>query len=451
MPAAVVPPDSRYVPLVMQDYCAVPCCLSIAMLRRGLPLIAQELLAFHLGLTLPADKEVAESFFDASAHRTGVGGGVRPHEASFHPSVALAKLGIPLRFQFVPVSALDADQLQSLVVELTAEDDDRDVLFHFDRSVLDAASSVPTSIRGRTAAPGGGQHQQKHMCVLDRAAPRTCAPTTYRLMDPAVHAPKWREVDGAQLLRAMQALGEEQLGGLWLLHGRKNDESSDEQDAYSSPPHLTPPPTTPSVTPSLTRAPSNYEDVPKECSFMGLDRLDSVRGAEQQPAATRARTHTHEQQHAATLDDFEVPPKRKLPDAPPTKPNRPPTPQPPPQIGKPSPSSPHPAGVDSGGQVHGDELHEDEELLREQRQIIFDGREGGRVVGREARARDVRQGSEERRVCEERRVLRGCPSASSQDFYESEREVFVEDLLSTGTLGLVGLFCTYIRPLFPLY
>jgi hypothetical protein len=62
-------------------------------------------------------------------------------------AVDLAQLGIILlRFQFVPVIALDADQLQSLVVELTAEDDDRDVLFHFDGSVLDASSSVPNSI-----------------------------------------------------------------------------------------------------------------------------------------------------------------------------------------------------------------------------------------------------------------------------------------------------------------
>ena len=276
---AVVPPDSRYVPLVMQDYCAVPCCLSMAMLRRGLPLLAQELLAFHLGLTLPPHKEGAERlFFDASAHRTGVEGGVQPHEASFHPNVALAQLGIPLRFQFVPVSALDADQLQNLVIELTAEDDDRDVLFHFDSSVLDAASSVPASVRGRTAVPGDGQHQQKHMCVLDRAPPRTCAPTAYRLVDPAVHAPKWREVDGAQLLRAMQALGDEQLGGLWLLHGRNNDESSDE-DAYISPdPYPTPFPTNPSVTPSITRENSNYEDVAKQCSFLGLDRLDRCDG-----------------------------------------------------------------------------------------------------------------------------------------------------------------------------
>jgi hypothetical protein len=293
MPAAVVPPDSRYVPLVMQDYCAVPCCLSMAMLRRGLPLIAQELLAFHLGLTLPADKEGAERFFNASAHRTGVGGGVRPYEASFHPSVALAQLGIPLRFQFVPVSALDADQLQSLVVELTAEDDDRDVLFHFDRSVLDAASSVPTSIRGRTAAPDGGQHQQKHMCVLDRVAPRTCAPTTYRLMDPAVHAPKWREVDGAQLLRAMQALGEEQLGGLWLLHGHNNDESSDDQDAYSSPPHLAPPrppPRSPLPSPGHPQTTRTWRR--SAVSWDLIDLIVCVGQSNNMLPRSRAHTHT---------------------------------------------------------------------------------------------------------------------------------------------------------------
>ena len=96
---------------------------------------------------------------------------------------------------------------------------------------------------------------------------------------------------------------------------------------------------------------------------------------------------------------------------------------------------------------------EDEERLGEQRQIVFDGREGGREGGREARARDVRQGSEERMGWggQERRVHSGGPRVSSQDFYESEREVFVEDLLSTGTLGLVGIFSLYTRSLFLLY
>jgi hypothetical protein len=40
--------------------------------------------------------------------------------------------------------------------------------------------------------------------------------------------PSGGEVDCSQVLRTMQTLVEEQLGGLWLLHGRNNDGSSDE-------------------------------------------------------------------------------------------------------------------------------------------------------------------------------------------------------------------------------
>jgi hypothetical protein len=278
---SVVPGDSRYVPLVMQDYCAVPCCLSMAMLRRGLPLVAQELLAFHLGLALPAgDKSGAERFFNASAHATGEAGGVQPHEASFHPSVALSTLHIPLRFQFVPVSALDAEKLTSLLVELLSAEDDRDVLLHFDRTVLESTGSVRARPWGRTAATGDaaaapGQHQQKHMCVLDSVSPASRS-AELRLVDPAAHSQKWRLVDSALLLRAMQALGEEQLGGIWLLHGRNDIDSSDEEEDYSSPPHVTPPQTTPAVTPALTRQPSartSSEDVANEGSGKRSDVL----------------------------------------------------------------------------------------------------------------------------------------------------------------------------------
>ncbi len=37
----VVPKDTKYVPLVQQEYCSAPACISMVMLRRGIPLIPQ--------------------------------------------------------------------------------------------------------------------------------------------------------------------------------------------------------------------------------------------------------------------------------------------------------------------------------------------------------------------------------------------------------------------------
>ena len=233
---------SQYVPLVMQDFCAVPCCILIVMLRRRLPLVPQEVLAYHLGLAIPAeDMNYVERFSNPKLCAVGEQGGLQLHQPGFHPSIALAKLGIPLHFQFVPVSALDAGQLRDMLMELTDKDEDRDVLLHFDRSVLDRSVLQPVPLRhahrNRQASQveGDGHKQRQHMCVFDKLM--TCAESgggdgySVSMIDPAVDAPKWRDVEGARLLLAMQALGEEMLGGIWLLYARQPAESDDESDS----------------------------------------------------------------------------------------------------------------------------------------------------------------------------------------------------------------------------
>ena len=255
----VVPWDSQYVPLVMQDFCAAPCCISIVMLRRRLALVPQELLAYHLGLAIPKDK-LSARFFNPRMIAAGSEGGLQSHEPSFHPSLALAALGIPLHFQFVPVSGLEASQLRALLLELTS-DDNRDVLFHFDRSVLDSASPAQAG-RNRPVAnePASGRTQRQHMCVLDKLIiPESESESDsyrMRILDPAVDAPKWRVVEAARLLLAMQVLGEESLGGVWLLYCRSfsDNDSSDDHDSSPSPPTTAPPYSTPAITPALSAA-----------------------------------------------------------------------------------------------------------------------------------------------------------------------------------------------------
>ena len=242
---------SQYVPLVMQDFCAVPCCISIVMLRRRLPLVPQEVLAYHLGLAISAeDRTSAERFSNPKLCAVGEQGGLQLHQPCFHPSIALAKLGIPLHFQFVPVSALDAWQLRDMLMELTDKDEDRDVLLHLDRSVLDCSALQAEGERGvlqpvplrhahrnrqASQVEGDGHKQRQHMCVFDKLM--TCAESgggdgySVSMIDPAVDAPKWRDVEGARLLLAMQALGEEMLGGIWLLYARQPAESDDESDS----------------------------------------------------------------------------------------------------------------------------------------------------------------------------------------------------------------------------
>ena len=235
------------------------------MLRRRLPLVPQEVLAYHLGLAIPAeDKTSAERFSNPKMCAVGEQGGLQLNQPCFHPSIALAKLGIPLQFQFIPVSALDAGQLRDMLMELTDKDEDRDVLLHFDRSVLDRSADTVVVLqaecdrsvlqaecdrsvlqpvplrhahRNRQASQveGDGHKQRQHMCVFDKLM--NCAESgggdgySVSMIDPAVDAPKWRDVEGERLLLAMQALGEEMLGGIWLLYARQPAESDDESDS----------------------------------------------------------------------------------------------------------------------------------------------------------------------------------------------------------------------------
>jgi len=252
---SVVPSDSRYVPLVMQDFCAIPACISMVMLRRNLlPLVPQELLAHHLGLLLP--KASSHLVFNARTCAVGEEGRLQTHEGRFQPSLALSTLGISLRFQFVPVSEMDAGHLHYLLAELSSKEDDRDVLFRFDRHILDDKSCAPNHPNDAATAE---RRQQQHMCVLDQLISEGTEEYTIRVVDPAVDAPKWRTVGLARLLRAMQALDEE--GGLWLLSGLDdyNSDHYDQQDIPTSdvaPPKGVPPAL--SCTPPLS-APGDVE------------------------------------------------------------------------------------------------------------------------------------------------------------------------------------------------
>lgn len=51
-----------------------------------------------------------------------------------------------------------------------------------------------------------------------------------RVIDPAADSPKWREFEAGRLLLAMQTLGDEELGGVWLLYSLDEADSSDDPD-----------------------------------------------------------------------------------------------------------------------------------------------------------------------------------------------------------------------------
>ena len=215
--ALVVPADSRYVPLVQQaEYCAAPCCILMAMLRRRLPLLPQEVLAHHLGLALPGGEPAAERFFNARECAAGEEAGLKLGDPRFQPGAAFAALAVPLHFQFLPVSALDEEQFAGLLVQLTSNSlEEYDILFHLDRAVLSAGkqSAAAAYRRGGTRPSHHLERPREHTLMHDKLIRVSAESVKIRVVDPAVDAPKWREVEARRLLLAMQMLGEEELGG----------------------------------------------------------------------------------------------------------------------------------------------------------------------------------------------------------------------------------------------
>jgi hypothetical protein len=173
------------------------------------------------GLELPA--AAAGRFYNARTSGTDQGG-LKLRDQRYQPGTALAALDIPLRFQFLPVSALDEDHFSGLLVQLTSNSsEDYDIMFNLDRAVLDGTRS---SFRATAARPR--EHTVVHDIIVGQL--EEGASMRIRVIDPAADSPKWREFEAGRLLLAMQTLGDEELGGVWLLYSLDEADSSDDPD-----------------------------------------------------------------------------------------------------------------------------------------------------------------------------------------------------------------------------
>lgn len=188
----IIPKDSRYVPMAQMKFCCVPTCLLIIMYKNKLPLIAPELLGYHLGLTVAT--EFKKLFWNVrSGKRPPAGYGTKIYEKRYEPNTVFKKLRIPLRMDLHLIEIFKDDKaIIDFIVESVKKD--KDMLVCFDHGVLINKQSE------------GG-----HVCVLDRVYPRK---GIVRLIDPSVNQPKWREVKIANLIKAMRAhYGKS--GGFW--------------------------------------------------------------------------------------------------------------------------------------------------------------------------------------------------------------------------------------------
>ena len=180
----IVPKDTRYVPLTQQKSCCVPASISIVMYKLGIPLIPQELLGYHLGLTVA--KKYRYLFWNAQTGKkppAGYGCRVVPLK-KYNPNREFKKLGIPLKMKIYHIdNFLRKDTFIKFVVKIIQQN--KDVLVAFHNGVL-----------------SDSQNKGGHICVIDRLYK---SKNIIRLIDPSPEQPKWREVTIDSLMESMRA------------------------------------------------------------------------------------------------------------------------------------------------------------------------------------------------------------------------------------------------------
>jgi len=195
MQKVVIPKDSRYIPFVQQKSCCVPACISMIMYRHGIPLISQELLGYHLGLTIKRENQ--KLFWNARTDkRPPAGWGTQMYQERYNPNVVFPKLKIPLKVTFHSDNLYGDKNFKKFMSDLVKEDSD--VIACYDYGKLSG-----------TNKRGG------HVCLVDRV---NLKKNEVRLIDPSPKEPKWRIVKIDKLKKAMEFHGGNRSGGFWVFH-----------------------------------------------------------------------------------------------------------------------------------------------------------------------------------------------------------------------------------------
>jgi hypothetical protein len=191
----IIPKDSRYIPFVQQQSCCAVACFLMVMYKRGIPLISQELLGYHLGLIVsPENKHL---FWNVRTGKKPVAGyGTRVFSKFYEPNKVFKKLKIPLKFD--TTCHIDCYKTEKQFREFIVDsvDKNKDMLACFDQGALN-----------------DNDNRAGHVCVLDRIYPKK---GLVRIIDPSAGQPKWRLVKIGKLKKAME-LHPANGGGFWEL------------------------------------------------------------------------------------------------------------------------------------------------------------------------------------------------------------------------------------------
>jgi hypothetical protein len=152
------------------------------MYKHKIPLLPQELLGYHLGLTI-APKKRNLFWNPISGKRPPAGYGTQIDRTSYEINSVLHKLKIPLKVKVYPFGKF---KTEGALLSFIADDlkKDKDLIVVLSSDVLN-----------------GTRKRNGHACVIDRFYSKR---NTVRLIDPSSIQPKWREIPIDKFIKAIK-------------------------------------------------------------------------------------------------------------------------------------------------------------------------------------------------------------------------------------------------------
>lgn len=192
-----IPTSTRYMPIRQMPFCCGPACLQMVMLRKGIKLLPQELLGYHMGLTVPP--ESAKHFYNVRVSETPPtksGFGTQIQTEEFSLPKALKNLNIPLSFEFLGADDFTSlTQFKTRVEELLAQDEDILICLH-----IGTLSNDPAKDYG-------------HIMVLDYLE----NDTLHFMESDLIASGHWRSFPLEQVYAAVKHHTTASMGGIWWL------------------------------------------------------------------------------------------------------------------------------------------------------------------------------------------------------------------------------------------
>ena len=186
--------ELRYIPFTQQAYCCVPACFQMIMYKHAIPLLAQEEIAYELGLTVP-DKDAHLFAKVRTGKKPPAGWGTQINKPEFSVNKVFAALGIPISMERLSTKDFKSpNELGRLLHRIQSRDGD--ALLCFDYGKL-----------------WGLDYKGGHVCVFNSV---NGAEVT--IVDPERNVPKLRTTTLDRLHEAMDFHGDHNSTGVWLLN-----------------------------------------------------------------------------------------------------------------------------------------------------------------------------------------------------------------------------------------